>query len=298
MKSLMTLLIFLFFTTSSFATELNKSEVMNFLNEWLSAQNTGSYSDYAAMYSNSFTGVKRSGSSTSKLNHDAWLKDRKKMFNKKIVVAAKNPEVNVSGVTATVKFQQAWESGTYKDKGNKVLNLVIENGILKIVKEEMLSSKISIEPSLVFSSTFTDLQKDCKDKFPDIEDGNDIPVVCKGPKGYIIDVEFSACCEHMQIEGEKDFLLLFPMQLIDTVMKRKLEWRLANGKPFAVIFKIDKYKGDITINPRKNREVIVTKGLNGFKCIDHEIESKQFTDPNQEARRLVDDSYMRLSVKM
>lgn len=147
--------------------------------------------------------------------------------------------------------------------------------------------------SIKFSSTYTDLQKDCKDKFSDVGEGQDMPVLCKGPGGYKIDVEFSACCEHMQVEGGKDYLFLFPMQIFVTVMKRKLEWRLANGKPFAVIFRIDKYNGDITMSPQKVGELLIIKGLSGFSNIDYEFDPKLHTNPNQEARRLADQGYLK-----
>lgn len=155
MKNLLSLISILFFTASSFAADISETDVKAFIDNWLSAQNTGSYSSYTTMYSNSFIGIKRSGQSTSNLNHDAWLKDRKKMFNKKMVVEATNPEIKLTGTTASVKFKQTWASGTYKDKGDKLLNLTLENGKLKIIREEMLFSKpLSLITSLK--------EKDCK----------------------------------------------------------------------------------------------------------------------------------------
>lgn len=288
MKNIMTLIAILLLTTSSFAAEITETDVKAFLVSWLTAQNTGSYSNYAAMYSDSFTGIRRTGSNTYNFNRDSWLKDRKKMFKKKMVVTAINPVIQRSETTATVKFEQTWASGAYRDKGDKLLYLVAENGKLKIMREEMLFSKIDIKPDLFFTSVYTDLKKDCKDKFNDSDNDHDMPVVCKGPGGYWIDVEFSACCEHMKVEGENGFILRFPEQRFVTVMNRKLEWRLANGKPFAVIFRIDKYKGDITLSPEKSGEVLLVKGLNGFQSIDLEVDLKQHTNPFQEARKLAD----------
>ena len=134
-------MVMLFFATSAFAGEISESQVKGFLYEWLEVQNTGSYSKYAAMYSKSFIGIRRSGSSTVNLNHDAWLKDRKKMFKNKMVVEANNTIMMLAESSATVKFEQIWKSGRYKDKGDKLLNVAIENGKLKITREEMLFSK-------------------------------------------------------------------------------------------------------------------------------------------------------------
>lgn len=151
--------------------------------------------------------------------------------------------------------------------------------------------------STKFTSTYTDLQTGCKDKFSDVGEGSDMPVICKGPGGYSVDVEFSACCEHMQVEGGEKFLLRFPAQRFVTVMKRKLEWRLANGKPFAVIFRIDQYKGDITLSPEKAGEVLLVKGLSGFENIDQVVGLKLHSNPNLEARRLADQGYMQQNAK-
>jgi len=148
------------------------------------------------------------------------------------------------------------------------------------------------DSNIKFTSVYTDLNKDCKDKFDESDDDHDMPVICKGPEGYRIDVEYSACCEHMQVQNKKAFLLFFPIQRIVTVTKRKLEWRLANGKPFAVIFRIDVYRGDITLSPEKTHEVLVIKGLNGFSNIDQKVDLKLHPNPNLEARRLADQAYM------
>lgn len=141
MKRIMAFIAFFIFTTSSYAGEISEAQVRTFLYDWLEAQNTGSYSNYANMYSGNFTGIKRSGSSTVNLNHDTWLKDRKKMFKKKMVVEANNPIMMLAESSATVKFEQIWKSGTYKDKGDKLLNVALEKGKLKIKREEMLFSK-------------------------------------------------------------------------------------------------------------------------------------------------------------
>lgn len=131
-----------FLATASFAAEISEFDVKIFLNNWLAAQNKGSYPDYAAMYSKSFVGIRRSGTNARELNYNAWLKDRKNMFKNKMLVKTVNPEVEISGATATVKFEQIWESGTYKDKGDKLLYLELENKQIKIVREVMLSSEI------------------------------------------------------------------------------------------------------------------------------------------------------------
>lgn len=279
--------------TTSFAAEISESDVKVFLRDWLAAQNKGSFSDYAAMYSKGFVGIRRSGKSMRKLNHDAWLKDRKNMFKKKMLVAANSPEIKISGTTASVKFEQMWESGVYKDKGDKVLDLAWENEKLKIIREKMLFSRVETK----FSSAFTSFKKDCKDKFSDIEEGQDMPMICNGPDKYKIEINYSACCEYIQIASNNNFLFNLPSQIISTVDNRVLEWRLANGKPFAIILRIDKYNGDIALDAKKVREVLLVKGLSEFSEINYETDIKGKSNPNQEARSLADRSYMRLLEK-
>ncbi|EHP85203.1 hypothetical protein GeomeDRAFT_2615 [Geobacter metallireducens RCH3] len=291
--NLITVISVLFLATTSFGADISESDVKIFLNDWLAAQNKGSYPDYAALYSESFVGIKRSGKSMRKFDHDSWLKDRKTMFKKKMLVAANSPEITISGTTALVKFEQTWESGTYKDKGYKVLDLSLEDEKLKIVREEMLFSIVDTK----FSSAFTRFNKDCKNKFSDIEEGQDMPIICNGPYKYKIEINYSACCEYVQVSDNKNFVLDLPAQIISTVTNRVLEWRLANGKPFAVILKLDKYKGDLALDAKKVKEVLLIKGLKKFEDINYEVDIKGQSNPNLEARSLADQSYMRLLQK-
>lgn len=292
MGKLLTFISILFLTTTSFAAEISESDAKIFLNDWLSAQNKGSYSDYAAMYSKSFVGIKRSGKSTRKLDYNAWFKDRKNMFKKKMLVTANSPEIKISGTAASIKFEQTWESGTYKDKGDKVLDLALEGRKLRIIREEMLFSVVDTK----FSSILTRFNKDCRNKFSDIEEGQDMPLICNGPDKYKIEIGYSACCEYVQI-SDNSFILDLPAQIISTVTNRVLEWRLANGKPFAVILRLDKYKGDLALDAKKVREVLFVKGLHKFENINYEVDIKGQLNPNQEARSLADQSYMRLLEK-
>jgi hypothetical protein len=167
----------------------------------------------------------------------------------------------------------------------------------KAIKKDLETAATSAQKNDIrFTSTYMSLNSDCQDKFSASDNDHDMPVICSGPGGYRIDVEFSACCEHMQVEDGTGFLLILPEQRAGTVMKRKLEWRLANGKPFAVIFRMDKYRGDITLSPEKVSEVLVIKGLNGFTSIDYEVNQKQHSNPNQEARNLADRGYIGLKI--
>lgn len=153
MKIIMTLITILFLATTSFAAEISETDVKAFLDSWLAAQNKGSYSNYAAMYATRFQGIKRSGDRTSKFNHDKWLHDRKRMFKNKMTVLANNIQIKTLDTTATVTFEQTWESNGYKDKGDKQLYLVFENNLIRIAREEMLASKVLMGKNMVLDST-------------------------------------------------------------------------------------------------------------------------------------------------
>lgn len=108
MKSLMIPAFLLFFMTPSFAAEISEAEVKAFLETWLSAQNTGSFTDYTAMYAGTFFGVKRSGERTLRFNREKWLQDRKRMFRNKMTVAANNVQIATSSFSATIRFEQTY----------------------------------------------------------------------------------------------------------------------------------------------------------------------------------------------
>jgi hypothetical protein len=86
------------------------------------------------------------------------------------------------------------------------------------------------------------------------------------------------------------------MQPLDYDQKRRIEWRLANGKPFAVIYRIVKSK---TEQPEEmwrpeNRggELLVIKGLKGYEHIDLELDAAT-PDANVKAREMADSAYAR-----
>lgn len=117
------------------------------------------------MYSKRFVGIRRSGSKLIKFDHDIWLKDRKLMFDNKMIVSGAVLNIKVSGTSASVMFEQTWESSSYKDKGVKLLHLKVERGKLIVIREEMLSSEIKFGLYNKYNNRriFTSIKdKDCK----------------------------------------------------------------------------------------------------------------------------------------
>jgi hypothetical protein len=153
-----------------------------------------------------------------------------------------------------------------------------------------------------FSSLYTNLKTDCHDAIKlkkGEEYGSDMPLRCKGYGGYEINIGYSASSSQFSINriGKSDEdVVTSTMQPLDYDLKRKVEWRFANGKPFAVIYRIDLTKGDSSdaigmwSKENKTGEHLVIKGLKGFEHIDFEVDAKT-ADANVKAREMADAAY-------
>lgn len=150
--------------------------------------------------------------------------------------------------------------------------------------------------STKFSSEYTDLKK-CgsgmtKKEEKEAEDqGSDIPTRCKGPGGYDIYIYYSACASQFTaVKGEDSIALA--MQTVDWKQKT-VEWRMANGKPFAVIMRVYEYSGDdlCTTDGKVIGESLIVKGLKGYEHVDESVNVKTTPDPNVKARELADKGY-------
>ena len=155
-----------------------------------------------------------------------------------------------------------------------------------------------------FTSAYTDLNKDCEAAFKEEEvgEGQDMPLKCKGQCGYYISIGYSAWASHLgvQMEGDENYQLALVNEGIGYSDEpgRKVEWRMADGKPFAVIVRVSNYdekKSEATgDNPYqakyKTGESLVVKGLKGYERIDFKVDAK---DPkaNEKAREMADTNY-------
>ena len=155
-----------------------------------------------------------------------------------------------------------------------------------------------------FTSAYTDLNKDCKAamKESEIGEGQDMPLKCKGYGGYYISIGYSAMASHLgvQMEGDADFLL----GLINAGISysdepgRKVEWRMADGKPFAVIVRVSNYDvekaEDAADSPYQDKyktgETLVVKGLKGYERIDFTVDATT-PNANEKAREMADSNY-------
>ena len=148
-----------------------------------------------------------------------------------------------------------------------------------------------------FSSSYTPLTK-CgsgmtkKEEKAAEERGSDIPSLCKGPGGYNVDISYSACSSSFSVvKGEENISL--GMQSVDWKQKNA-EFRLADGKPFAVIIRMYDYAGnDACATAGKIKgESLVVKGLKGFEHIDETINANT-PNANAKAREIADQGYLK-----
>lgn len=147
-----------------------------------------------------------------------------------------------------------------------------------------------------FTSAYTALTK-CgsgmtkKEEKEAEENGSDIPTRCKGYGGYDVYIYYSACSSNFSLEkGDENIGL--GMQAVDWKQKN-VEWRLANGKPFAIIMRVYDYarSSECATGGKITGESLMVRGLKGFEHIDETVKVKGTPNPNLKARELADQGY-------
>jgi hypothetical protein len=146
-----------------------------------------------------------------------------------------------------------------------------------------------------FSSGYTALTK-CgsgmtkKEEKEAAAQGSDIPTRCKGYGGYDVYIYYSACSSIFSLEKGEERISL-GNQGVDWKQKT-VEWRLANGKPFAIIMRLYDYAGNdqCATGGKITGESLIVKGLKGYEHIDGTVKA---TTPsaNLKAREIADKGY-------
>ncbi|MEZ4945647.1 MAG: hypothetical protein R2804_08975 [Cyclobacteriaceae bacterium] len=120
-----------------------EEEIFNLLKDWLASQNEGDFNKYKYFYSKDFYGIKRAGESEYSFNREDWLTDRKRMFHKKMIVRATDIQIVLKDTIHKVVFNQDWQSNSFRDYGAKLLLVSQNKNTFKIIREEMLESKLA-----------------------------------------------------------------------------------------------------------------------------------------------------------
>ena len=156
-------------------------------------------------------------------------------------------------------------------------------------------STATLQSKPVFSSSYTALTN-CgsgmtkKEEREAEKHGSDIPSKCKGLAGYAVDISYSACSSSFTLTRGDERISL-GMQAIDWPQKT-VEWRLADGKPFAVIMRVYEYAGtDLCSTAGKIKsESLTVQGLKGYEQIEGSVDART-PNANVKARELADKAF-------
>ena len=150
------------------------------------------------------------------------------------------------------------------------------------------------DSSVSFSSAYTYLSKECKWAYSESEltEGQDNALACKGFGKYQIYIYFSAMDSWLSIRlrNKPDTLVLD--SAIGGIDEKEgvVEWRLADGAPFAVIVRSREYS-----SPEEDRkllkESLVVRGLDQYSEISGFVLAEKNTNANEEAIKLADEGY-------
>lgn len=147
----------------------------------------------------------------------------------------------------------------------------------------------------VFTSVYTDLRKQCKaTRETASTEGSDPAARCTGYGGYRIFMYYSATSATLGVQRVADGADVMELGTdYGSYGSRgeKVEWRMANGKPFAVIFRQWKYRGEgadgtMYSGTRVGSRLLV-KGLPGWERISAEVDGT-LADANARARAAAD----------
>jgi len=162
----------------------------------------------------------------------------------------------------------------------------------------------SLHAQTVFSSRYTNLKKECK--YPQAkaeESDGDAPLLCPDFQDYAVSINWSAtsgCLCITRIGPPKDqYETALPSIACDrgtAIAERTLEWRLADGTPFAVIIRHSEWD-ERDVNPKKIGESLVVKGLTGFESISESIDTAKEPRANEIAREQADAGYKKIKLQ-
>lgn len=149
------------------------------------------------------------------------------------------------------------------------------------------------------TSVYTNTQTDCKAELK--VEADEVPFICKEVGGFRLRIIPAGAQAEMLEIVDKEGKMVASLGNVGygyTSSKRMLEWRMANGKPFAVIFRVFTYDeqkatdaGDNPYLPQyKTGEKLLVRGLTGYSQIDFEVDGKD-KNANAKAQKLADENF-------
>lgn len=150
------------------------------------------------------------------------------------------------------------------------------------------------------TSVYTNLQTECKAESK--VEADEVPFICKEVGGFRVRIiPAGAWAETVEIvdkQGETVVSFGNVGYGYSTTNNRKVEWRMANGKPFAVIFRVNTYNaekanedGDSPFLAKyKTGEKLLIRGLSGYTQIEFEVDGKD-KNANAKAQQKADENF-------
>jgi hypothetical protein len=172
----------------------------------------------------------------------------------------------------------------------------IKIGFISVLTASLVAGTVAAQKPAAtkFTSVYTSLSKGCKTLKGG--DGQDDAFICKGAGNYQVRIYYSAASSHInaELKGTDDSVSLATLSVGYNESKTTLEWRLANGKPFAVIMREPIYSETAAEGEYFGKvmgQKLVVTGLIGFgDAITGEVDAKT-ANANVKAREIADKAY-------
>jgi hypothetical protein len=168
--------------------------------------------------------------------------------------------------------------------------------IIMLLLASVVTTVYAQDTAVSFSSNYTYLSRECKWAYSEAEltEGQDNALVCAGYGKYRIFIYFSAMDSWLsiQLKENPDSPIFDPAVGGIDEKKGVIEWRMADGIPFAVISRSREYSG-----PEEGRKLIreslIIRGIGQYSYIRGSVRVKNNKSANEEARKLADNGYNR-----
>lgn len=158
-----------------------------------------------------------------------------------------------------------------------------------------------VDSKVEFTSVYTKLDSKTCQPLSVAENDEEVPDICDGYKDYKILVSHHGTATKIYIGTEisKNTDLWdtaeLPMFIANNAGNgQTIEWRLADGEPFACIVRAEYNKSIINPDEKGTANELVVKNLKGFAPINIKIDAQKNKRANEEARQRADSAYQKL----
>lgn len=150
-----------------------------------------------------------------------------------------------------------------------------------------------------FSSVYTKLDsKTCKPLWKPEKEQDEPPEICEGYKGYRIYIQMHGISTFYVGREISEDLDSWDRSALPTFLfsggEPTIEWRLANGEPFACIVRAEYDKRLFNPDEGGMANNLIVQNLRGFATISVSIDARKNKRANDEARERADAAYRKL----